>query len=47
MDVLINIFCKNCHKPSRIMLKKGETHQMIEKNYPCPRCNVKGKIVVA
>ena len=44
MYVLINIFCRNCNKDSRIHVKQDETKQMIEENHSCPNCNVKGKL---
>ena len=44
MYVLINIFCRNCNKDSRIHVKQEETKQMIEENHSCPNCNVKGKL---
>jgi len=44
MYVIINVFCKNCHKEGRIHVKQDETKQMIEARHFCPHCNVKGKL---
>lgn len=44
MYVLINVFCKNCKKEGTIHVKQDETKRMIEENYSCPHCKVKGKL---
>ena len=43
--VRVEVYCKNCHRPSNLDLKLGVSEKQVRENAPCPNCNSKGELV--
>ena len=45
MDVAMWVFCKNCYRDAKLILKEGTTLKELEENYICPHCDKKGSLI--